>query len=106
MRIIREHRFIAACIAAALAAALLVGGLFLRGTEKDGEAQTDSIVQTIYDRALQCYVIEGAYPESLKYLEEHYGLAVNKEDYKIVYTPFADNLPPEIKVIYRKKARS
>ena len=53
-------------------------------------------------RALQCYVIEGAYPESLEYLVENYGLAVNTDDYRIVYIPYAENLPPEIKVIYLK----
>ena len=105
MRIIREHRFIAACVAAALIAVVVVCFALVRSTEKDGEEQADSIAQAVHDRALQCYVIEGAYPESLRYLEEHYGLAVNKEDYKVVYTPFADNLPPEIKVIYRKKEK-
>ena len=103
MRLIREHRFIAVCILAALIAAAVVFSVFIKGTEKDGREQADSIEQAIYDRALQCYVIEGAYPESLSYLEEHYGLAVNKEDYTIVYTPFADNLPPEIRVIYKEK---
>jgi len=24
------------------------------------------------------------------------------EDYKIVYIPYAENLPPEVKVIYKK----
>ena len=57
---------------------------------------------TVYARALQCYVIEGAYPESLDYLIENYGLAVNTDDYRIVYIPYAENLPPEIKVIYLK----
>ena len=52
-------------------------------------------------RALQCYVIENAYPESLAYLEENYGLTVNKKDFLIVYDLFAENQPPVIKVIYQ-----
>ena len=36
------------------------------------------------------------------YLVDNYGLAVNMEDYKIVYIPYAENLPPEVKVIYKK----
>ena len=64
--------------------------------------QTSSIRDTVRARALQCYVIEGAYPESLEYLMENYGLAVNTEDYKIIYIPYAENLPPEIKVVYLK----
>ena len=36
-----------------------------------------------------------------EYLEENYGLTVNKEDYLIVYDLFAENQPPQIKVIYQ-----
>ncbi|MBR2562559.1 MAG: hypothetical protein IKE31_10505 [Eubacterium sp.] len=69
-------------------------------TEKSADS-VKSITDTILQRALQCYVIEGAYPMSLEYLEENYGLTVNKEDYLIMYTPYAENLPPEVKVLYR-----
>ena len=65
------------------------------------EEQAEAIKDAVSRRALQCYVIEGAYPESLDYLVENYGLAVNREDYKIVYIPYAENLPPEVKVIYK-----
>ena len=106
MRFVKEHNFIAVCIAAAVICFALVLMALMSGTERDQEEQTDSITQTIYDRALQCYVIEGAYPESLSYLEENYGLAVNKKDYTVVYTPYAENLPPDIKVIYKRKDRS
>ena len=68
---------------------------------EEAEDSVLSIRDTIMERALQCYVIEGAYPMSLEYLEDNYGLTVNKEDYLIMYTPFAENLPPEVKVIYR-----
>ena len=106
MKLIRDHKFIAACLIVAVIAGCAVFGMLLEGAGKDKAEQADSIAQTIYDRALQCYVIEGAYPESLSYLEENYGLAVNKKDYTIVYTPYAENQPPEIRVIYRKKNRS
>ena len=58
-----------------------------------------SIRNAIDSRALQCYVIEGSYPESLSYLEENYGLAVNQDAYQIIYTPVAENLPPQVQVI-------
>lgn len=48
--------------------------------------------------ALQCYVVEGAYPSSLDYLEENYALQINKEDYYVVYDVFAPNLPPYVQV--------
>lgn len=60
-----------------------------------------SITETVQKMALQCYVIEGAYPQSLDYLQENYGLTVNTDDYLIVYTPFAENLPPDVRVVER-----
>ncbi|MBO5513896.1 MAG: hypothetical protein J5961_04825 [Mogibacterium sp.] len=102
MKLISKHRFLATVILAAvilIAAVLVWAGISSRNSMAD---QTESIRDTIMSRALQCYVIEGAYPESLDYLKENYGLAVNTEDYRIVYIPYAENLPPEVKVIYLK----
>lgn len=102
MRSILKHKVILAVILAALiivAASLAWAG---NAARRNMAAQTDSIKETVRSRALQCYVIEGAYPESLDYLIENYGLAVNTEDYRIVYIPYAENLMPEIKVIYLK----
>lgn len=70
-----------------------------RGDEREDSIR--SITETVQKLALQCYVIEGAYPQDLAYLEENYGLTVNTEEFKIVYTPFAENLPPDIRVIDR-----
>lgn len=92
-------------VAIVLAAMILIAAVLMwaDARAKDNMAeQTGSIRDTVYARALQCYVIEGAYPESLDYLIENYGLAVNTDDYRIIYIPYAENLPPEIKVIYLK----
>ena len=99
MKMIREHKFISTCIIVAIIVAALILCAALRTTEEDRQEQARAIEDTIQERALQCYVIENAYPESLSYLEKNYGLAVNKEDYKIVYRPYAENLPPNVKVI-------
>lgn len=99
--LIREHKFITVCVIIAVIAVTVILTAVLRTDEEKIAAQEKSIRQTIEERALQCYVIEDAYPESLSYLEENYGLAVNQEDYKVVYTPFAENLPPAVEVIYR-----
>ena len=102
MRSLFKHRFLAAMILAAvilIAAVLLWAGISSRNNMAD---QAESIRETIQARALQCYVIEGAYPESLDYLVDNYGLAVNTEDYRVIYMPYAENLPPEVKVIYLK----
>ena len=101
MKVLRDHKFITACVIVAVIAAALVLWSTLRTTEQDIEQQARAIEDAVSERALQCYVIENAYPESLAYLEDNYGLTVNKEDFKIVYTPYAENLPPDVKVIWK-----
>ncbi len=86
-----------------LSAVILIAAVLVWAGVSSGNSmadQTDSIRDTVMSRALQCYVIEGAYPESLDHLKENYGLAVNTEDYRIIYIPYAENLPPDVKVIY------
>ena len=39
--------------------------------------------------------------EYLAYLEDNYGLQINKDDYYVTYEAFAENLPPTVKVTLR-----
>ena len=87
-------------IAAAVITAFAVPAARSAAREEAGDS-VQAITETVQKLALQCYVIEGAYPAGLDYLEENYGLTVNKEDFKVVYTPFAENLPPDVKVLVR-----
>ena len=101
MRLIRAHKFITICVILAIIAVGLVCNAALSTTDEDIAAREQAIKETVQQRALQCYVIENAYPESLDYLEENYGLTVNTKDYLIVYQLFAENQPPMVKVIYQ-----
>ncbi|MBQ9157238.1 MAG: hypothetical protein IJ137_10715 [Eubacterium sp.] len=67
-----------------------------RDLSDEGAAAIEAAVER---SALQCYVVEGVYPESLSYLEDNYGLQVNTRDYYVRYEAFASNLPPTVKVI-------
>ena len=49
----------------------------------------------------KCYAVEGAYPESLAYLEEHYGIFIDRTRYSVFYTVIATNYPPDITVMLR-----
>lgn len=51
--------------------------------------------------ARQCYVVEGAYPPSLSYLEEKYGLQINRAEFYVSYDIFASNVPPSVRVVSR-----
>ena len=101
MKIIRDHKFITVCIIVAVIVIGLVLHAAFAVSPEDIKDREYAIKQTVQERALQCYVIENAYPESLAYLEENYGLTVNKKDYLIVYDLFAENQPPTVKVIYQ-----
>lgn len=58
-----------------------------------------SVRNAILTSAKQCCAIEGAYPSSLNYLEDNYGLVVNRNDYTITYEVFADNVMPNVVVL-------
>ena len=48
-----------------------------------------------------CYAIEGAYPVSIEYLCEHYGIIYDKDKYFIDYERFASNIRPTVTVFER-----
>lgn len=60
-----------------------------------------SMRTSILNAAKQCASIEGAYPQSIAYLEDHYGLVVNSADYLITYESYADNVVPSVVVVPR-----
>ena len=94
-------KLIAVLIIVIIVAAVCLTVWIRHSAADESSERIRSIRDTINERTLQCYVIEGAYPESLEYLEENYGLTVNRQEYKIVYTPYAENLPPDVQVISR-----
>lgn len=46
--------------------------------------------------SVQCYAIEGRYPPSVEYLEENYGVRIDRDRYNVFYNGFASNVMPEI----------
>lgn len=87
-------------LAAAVAAALWlkVAPASGRDIQEEGGRALKAAVER---SALQCYVVEGAYPSDVAYLEEHYGLQINREDFYIYYDVFASNVPPDVRVTER-----
>lgn len=58
-----------------------------------------SIRTTILDTAMQCCAIEGSYPMTLQYMEDNYGLRINRDDYMVSYEAFASNVLPTVTVV-------
>lgn len=59
--------------------------------------------QAIVRATVHCYAIEGSYPQSLDYLKERYGLAIDEKNYIVDYNCFASNLMPDITVLKRSE---
>ncbi len=53
---------------------------------------------------VHCYAVEGVYPPGLEYLEENYGLSIDRETFVVDYRPIASNLMPDITVIPKNGA--
>lgn len=89
-----------------IAAILIFLALFIIVEDPGRDISEESafaIKQAVEKSALQCYVVEGVYPPNLKYLEDNYGLHVNKDDFYITYNAFASNLPPTVVVSWKNK---
>lgn len=86
-----------------LAAALVLGAALATGRigadlDSQGAAALENAVMR---SAVQCYAVEGYYPEDLDHLTDHYGLQINHNRYIVVYEAFASNLPPQITVLQK-----
>jgi hypothetical protein len=55
--------------------------------------------ESIRRAAVECYALEGSYPESLEYIEEHYGVLVDRNRYFVHYDLPMSNFMPEITVL-------
>lgn len=89
-----------------IAGFLVVVVLFWVGTSVVS-SRTDSreaqILKDAINRGMvRCYALEGAYPESLRYLKEHYGLTYDEERFFIDYQALGSNMIPDVTVIDRR----
>lgn len=89
-------------IASLIVCAVVIYGLNIALTFVTNSAD-ESLIKSVNDAvaraAVSCYAIEGAYPQELDYLVEHYGLILNEDKYVVHYGAFASNVMPEIAVI-------
>ncbi len=90
-----------AALSVFIAAALLFGALFsVRTASAAVDGQTLAYARdTVTRAAALCYAVEGASPQELAYLEENYGLALDRARFTYHYEPLGGNLFPEIYVV-------
>lgn len=86
----------AAAAGAALALFIAAVNSLQSGQSAEGLRQLE---EALRKGCVTCYATEGVYPTSLEYLEEHYGVQIDRERYNVHYTAFAENLMPDITVL-------
>lgn len=64
------------------------------------QEEVENLKQAVIRSTIYCYAVEGAYPESLSYLEDHYRITYDHSKYLISYEVHASNLMPDIDVIF------
>jgi hypothetical protein len=77
---------------------LFVGGINYTG-HKTIIRQQESLENAINRDIAQCYALEGAYPPSLEYIKENYGLTYDENTFFVDYQPIASNLYPDVTII-------
>ena len=84
---------------------IAVMGMIVYGlgrTEESSRAEAVRILEDSIRRAVvMSYAVEGRYPDSISYIEQHYGVHIDRSKYVVHYDIFASNLMPDIMVIER-----
>ena len=64
--------------------------------------QQESLETALNRDIIHCYAVEGFYPPSLSYIEEHYGLIYDKDLFFVDYQPVGSNLHPNITILLKQ----
>ncbi len=89
-----------------LAAFIALFVLFYGGvrsvSETGAEKQKESLETALERSIVQCYAVEGAYPPSLQYLKDAYGLTYDESLFFVDYQPIGSNIYPDVTVLMKK----
>ena len=67
-----------------------------------GEQSRRQLEETLRRAAVACYAAQGAYPPDLSYIEEHWGVQIDRSRYTVFYRVEGSNLMPDITVLERE----
>lgn len=74
--------------------------LGIRSLSANTERRQRENLETALNRSIAyCYAVEGAYPESLSYLAEHYGLTYDRDRFFVDYRILGANLYPDVTIL-------
>lgn len=66
---------------------------------KSMDESIKGIEESFLKASIQCYALEGSYPESLEYLRDNYGIRMDEETFFYHYELFSSNVEPIIVVV-------
>lgn len=90
------------CFALVFALVIFTASLFAAELQRDLDIQAAaSIKAAVLAAAVQCYAVEGTYPQGLETLEKNYGVQINHDKFIVIYDAFASNLLPEVTLLQR-----
>lgn len=61
--------------------------------------QKEVLENAVFQDVVYCYSIEGAYPDTVEYLEKNYGLTYDHERFFVGYRLQGSNIMPDITII-------
>jgi len=80
--------------------------IFIKGISSVSETtldkQKESLTTALNRSITQCYAVEGTYPPSLSYIEEHYGLTYDHDLFFVDYQVYSSNMYPTVAVLTKK----
>ena len=102
----RERRRAVLSLLGGRAAACWARAIFFEGggnvDQNSGERSRRQLEETLRRAAVACYAAQGAYPPNLDYIEEHWGVQIDRSRYAVFYQVEGSNLMPDITVLERE----
>lgn len=93
-------------IGLAIMMAVLIGFYvtFIEASKSSAQEKMEISQRAIERAVINCYAIEGFYPQSIKYIEENYGVIIDHNKYIIEYNIVGSNVLPEVRVVEKGSA--
>lgn len=66
------------------------------------QRQKDVLKDALNRSIVQCYALEGRYPESLEYLVKNYGIIYDQDEFFIDYEIIGANIMPEVTILEKR----
>lgn len=68
-------------------------------SSNNSKDEKDILEKALNKDIVHCYAVEGYYPPSLDYIEEHYGLTYDHDKYIVDYESIGNNIMPTVTIV-------